>query len=823
MKKSIFFFAAIIIITASSTFAQKGDMVLSFDGKDANTGIPVPLESVFVENLSQNGDTTVYGETPFLYLAWPSAIDEFGWYNSDGFKLESNFPNPFIFNTRFNLSVLNKEKIWIKMYDVYGSVVYEIETELNHGIHSFEVFTGKVGVYFLTVSNELTTKTNKLVSKSTGKDNKYEIRHVGTNELPELKNQEMTDSFSFQPGDELALKATAEGYYDTAIFDNPSENTSYTFELKLIPALPIVTTEPVTDITFTSATSGGNVTNDGGADVSARGVCWSTSQNPTIDDNHTNDGTGTGIFTSYLTELSENSTYYVRAYATNESGTAYGDSVSFTLPGGCKGITEVNYGGQMYETVEIGNQCWFKENLNYETSSSWCYDDNPANCDTYGRLYKASSALGSICPNGWHLPSDLEWKILEGTVDSQYPVCDPVWNGNEFRGFDSGLNLKSTTGWDNNGNGTDLYDFGALPGGYRGPIGTYFGQGFQGIWWSSSLDIGLYYWCREIFSNNDMSRRYSWKVTGSYSVRCIKDSELFLPTVSTAEITDTTQATATSGGNVTESGSYPVTARGVCWSTSQNPDISNYHTTDGSGPGAFTSQITGLVQNTTYFVRAYATNILGTVYGNMVDFTTLSGSGSGNGVPCPGIETVTYGGQVYNTVLIGNQCWFKENLNYETGNSWCYSNNPAHCDTYGRLYDWETALNVCPQTDGWHLPSDAEWKILEGTVDSQYPVGDPVWNYTNARGLDAGKNLKSTSGWDNNGVGTDIYGFRALPGGLRTDGTFIVLGFYGNWWSSSESATPNPWSRTLASDSDRSSRGFSNKTHGYSVRCVKDF
>ncbi|MBQ3594422.1 MAG: carboxypeptidase regulatory-like domain-containing protein [Bacteroidales bacterium] len=96
------------------------------------------------------------------------------------------------------------------------------------------------------------------------------------------------------------------------------------------PESPIVTTADVTDITQTTAVSGGNVTDDGGASVTARGVCWSTSQNPTISDNHTSDGNGTGSFTSNLTNLTANTTYYVRAYATNENGTSYGEQKSFT-------------------------------------------------------------------------------------------------------------------------------------------------------------------------------------------------------------------------------------------------------------------------------------------------------------------------------------------------------------------------------------------------------------------------------------------------------------------------------------------------------------
>jgi uncharacterized protein (TIGR02145 family) len=213
------------------------------------------------------------------------------------------------------------------------------------------------------------------------------------------------------------------------------------------------------------------------------------------------------------------------------------------------------------------------------------------------------------------------------------------------------------------------------------------------------------------------------------------------------------------------------------------------------------------------------------------------------GVPCPGIPTVTYEGQVYNTVLIGNQCWFKENLNIgpmlysylnQTNNNiiekYCYDDNPANCDEYGGLYQWDEMMQyttiqgeqgICPA--GWHIPTDDEWKILEGTVDSQYPVGDPIWNNIGFRGYDTGINLKSTNGWNDNGNGSDAFGFTALPGGgLTSDGNFYFLGFGGNIWSSTESNTNGVWSRLLHCNEDGVGRYDNIKFNGFSVRCLMD-
>jgi uncharacterized protein (TIGR02145 family) len=213
-------------------------------------------------------------------------------------------------------------------------------------------------------------------------------------------------------------------------------------------------------------------------------------------------------------------------------------------------------------------------------------------------------------------------------------------------------------------------------------------------------------------------------------------------------------------------------------------------------------------------------------------------------IPCPGTPTVEYVGQVYNTIQVFSQCWLKENLNVgtmiegtiEQSNNgtiekYCYNNEPDSCTKYGGLYLWDEmmqyttqqgAKGICPT--GWHLPTDEEWKVLEGAVDSQYGIGDSTWDDWGWRGTDAGTKLKTTSCWNANGNGTDLFGFSGLPGGNRlSGGGFYYIGITGYWWTSTESNDYSAWGRYLGSGPPGVARGNDNKGSGFSVRCLRDY
>jgi uncharacterized protein (TIGR02145 family) len=177
-----------------------------------------------------------------------------------------------------------------------------------------------------------------------------------------------------------------------------------------------------------------------------------------------------------------------------------------------------------------------------------------------------------------------------------------------------------------------------------------------------------------------------------------------------------------------------------------------------------------------------------------------------------------YGGKTYKTVKIGTQTWMAENLNYEAGGSKCYDNKPDNCTKYGRLYNWETALKVCPK--GWHLPSNAEWDKLYRFVDDDTSTKSPYKSET------AGKHLKAKSGWNRDGNGTDDYGFSALPGGRDRHpfDSFNRVGSSGIWWSASkyDKDIDLTYYRVMYDDDDGAYYLNYYKSFLLSVRCLKD-
>ena len=316
----------------------------------------------------------------------------------------------------------------------------------------------------------------------------------------------------------------------TREWNNPSDEFGNNYR-----PFPFLSTTAVANITGTSAVTGGNITYGGSSKVTSRGICYSTISNPIISNNHTTDGTGTGNFISNITNLTANTTYYVRAYATNSNGTAYGYEKIFktNITGQTGTLTDVD--GNTYNWVGIGKQAWMAENLKVtkeadgtvipfvtdnaewanlgdnNTDKACCYYNNSnTNRDIYGALYTYVAAK-DVCPTGWHLPTDDEWTELE----------DYISNDGHF-GVE-GTALKATSGWYSDGNGTDDYGFFALPGGSRHYDGTFFGVG-DGVWWSSTEDGSSSAWYRDLYYQYASVGRGAHCKSYGFSVRCVRDN-----------------------------------------------------------------------------------------------------------------------------------------------------------------------------------------------------------------------------------------------------------------------------------------------------------
>ena len=504
------------------------------------------------------------------------------------------------------------------------------------------------------------------------------------------------------------------------------------------PTLPILTSTTISNISGATAESGGDITSDGGAPIIARGVCWSTGAQPTVNNSKTSDESGAGKFSSTLTNLSEGTTYHVRAYATNSAGTGYGEDLSFSTSA-----------KPILTTIAI-------------------------------TALTSSSAI-----SGGNITSDGQESITERGV---------CWSTT----LNPTVNDSKTT----DGIGTGTYS-----------------SNISGLTDGTTYHI----------------RAYATNVIGTTYGEDLTFTTLAKPTLNTIEISAVTITTAVSGGNISSDGGTSVIARGLCWSTSPNPTIADNITSNGTGSGNFTVNLAGLEANSTYYLRAYATNSVGTGYGDELVFKTYA---------LADIEN-----NYYHVVTIGTQTWMQENLTTTRFNNgdiiattdpvtkdisaevaptyqWAPEGNESLVAVYGRLYSWfavADARKICPA--GWHVPTDDEWTLLTDYLT------DNGYGY-NGSGDDISKSMASVTGWTTMPGTSDISndptnnssGFTAVPAGIRMGGnTFSNIGYFCDWWSSTEYVDNLVWHRQLYYSENTISRGPASKNHAaFSVRCIKN-
>jgi uncharacterized protein (TIGR02145 family) len=460
-----------------------------------------------------------------------------------------------------------------------------------------------------------------------------------TSANPTIANSKSTDGSGNGVFTSSLISLSASTQYYVRAYATNSAGTGYGDQVTFTtaatdPVVATLTTAAVSAITSSTATGGGNITSDGGGAVTSRGICFGTTSNPTLNDSKTINGSGTGAFTSPFTGLIPSTLYHVRAYATNAAGTAYGNDVTFTssapdavLPdvttSAVSGITVSSATGSGNVTsdgggtVTVRGVCW-NISGNPTTSDSKTTDGTGTGLFTssitgltastiyYVRAYatnSAGTAYGNQVSFATSDPAPL-LPTLTTTAITGISSSSATSGGNITGDGGAGITVRGVC-WSISSNPT------------TSDSKTGDGSGI-GIFSSnlSGLSANTLYYIRA-YATNSSGTAYGNQVTFTTSL-----PDPILPTVTTAAITAITHITATCGGNVTADGYATVTARGVCWSTSINPTIADAKTTDGTGTGAFSSPITGLAASTVYYARAYATNSVGTAYGNQVTFTS---------------------------------------------------------------------------------------------------------------------------------------------------------------------------------------------------------
>lgn len=391
--------------------------------------------------------------------------------------------------------------------------------------------------------------------------------------------------------------------------------------------LPIVSTSEVENIGTTTASCGGNVTDDGGADVTERGVCWGTNHSPVVTGSHAMSGSGMGEFACNMNNLAVNTTYYVRAYAKNVKGIAYGEEKNFTtldfdLPevttAEVTNITQTAAKGGGEVTSDGGTTVT-------ERGICWSINHNPT---INGSHTNNGTGTGNFTCNMNNLNAHTTYYVRAYATNSR---------GTAY-GEEVSFNTSANPPTVSTGAVTNITTSSATG---NGSIVSNGGNAVteQGFCWSTSHNPSITgtHVVAEGDANDFSAALTNLSPNTTYYVRAYATNgtgtaygdevqfttlSISVPGVTTASVTNIGNTTATGGGNVVSNGGTTVTERGICWGTSHNPTISGSHANSGTGTGEFTVNMANLTPNTTYYVRAYAINRQGTAYGVEVNFKT---------------------------------------------------------------------------------------------------------------------------------------------------------------------------------------------------------
>ena len=452
----------------------------------------------------------------------------------------------------------------------------------------------------------------------------------------------------------------------------------------------------------------------------------------------------------------------------------------------CGGASTVTFDGYTYALVGIGSQCWFKENLRSDnylngdaipgslTNQEWSnstsgaqsvYGEDSWNLQQYGRLYNyyAVSDSRGLCPSGWHVPSDEDWKTLELALGMSMAEVNQSGHRGNGQGTFMKVGFGDSPPWD----GTNSSGFTGLPGGDRSPSGGHNYMGNYGFWWTSS-GLG-----RELTRHQVGVRRDGWGYGHGFSVRCVVD-----------------------GSSV------------GCW----DPD------NDGV---CAENEVTGCVISTALNYNPLATNADNScefsssacLDSDAITFDGYTYALVGIGSQCWFKENLRSDNYLNGDAIPGsltNQEW----SNSTSGAQSVYGEDSWNLQQYGRLYNYyavSDSRGLCPS--GWHVPSDEDWKTLELALGMSMAEVNQSGHRGNGQGTFMKVGFGDSPPWD----GTNSSGFTGLPGGDRSpSGGHNYMGNYGFWWTSSGLG------RELTRHQVGVRRDGWGYGHGFSVRCVQN-
>lgn len=863
-----FLLSLALVVATALCMAQNSSISVSFVGKD-RAGTYKRLSTVVVENLSRGwSETLVYPDT-IIELSNNVGIDE---AEASGLSIEG-YPNPFGGNTMVSIQMSQSDDVQLLIYDLSGRKVAEQRQNLPAGRHAFRITLREPQVYMLVATTSQGHSSLKLLNQAAGETNA--ITDCGI--LSEAK-EKLVCTQNFVIGDFMRYT----GYIISG--NDTSGSTPITQQQNaggIVPLVfadkPVVVTGTISNITGVTADCGGEVTSDGGAVVYYRGVCWSTSQNPTTNDSRTTDGPGTGTFTSNLTNLTPGTTYYVRAYATNTAGTSYGNQISFTTPLAPTittssvtnvGVTTAQCGGIVTNdggaAITARGVCWSTSPAP-TTSNSTTFDSTGAGAFvsmisglTSGTTYYIRAYASNIVGTSYGAERTFTTKVLPTvqTVGATNVVdTTATFSGNVLSHGDSNVIVRGFC-WGPNPN-PDFSDNYSVD---SNGLGAY----SQNI---TTLSNGTGYYMRA----------YATSALGTAYGQDVYFTTLGVPLVITDSAGLITTTSAVFGGQAIFDGGDTVRQRGFCWSTFPSPTVSDNVVIAGRGLGSFRQSTRQLNPGTVYYVRAFATNRYGTGYGNEIAFSTVNPAFSVSDRRAVGFST---GNLQYNTTgqhltadSTTSGTWRFAPNQYDTighdnsnisssyagwidlfgwGTSGSQNRYPylntcnvndydnGNTNLQGTSFDWGTynaILNGGNQTGEWFTMTKEEWQYLLNTRDSaahKYGLatvcGVPGvillpddWRRPSGTFFYPGHAYGyNTNTYNQNQWSTmESYGAIFLPAaGQRTDSTNIVgTGLYGQYWTaSSDSVTMTHF---LSFASDRIGVEAYRNYQGKSVRLVR--